>query len=1534
MKRVMSSILALLAVAAMGLPLRSDVATAAWDNPTYRAEPPFTSGNSTPNVILLIDNSGSMTNRGCETLSCGVTSSGATSTVPNFINTTTYSGYFESLGCYTYDTTNTRFSKTTTRGSVSTTCAATEFDGNLLNWITTRRYDAIQKALYGGNCVSARPSDGSCPTTAGQITIRALAKFASSGSGHETTCLNNTAGVNACLTGTSDSYVGRVPTAIAQGGTGSDPTTLYFYLRGGTAGMEGSFCVDNDSTSPGSTQTRCNKDGSGNDGDAFNEGDDGTNNGNPFRIRVVVPTAPIGLLQQVGAQARLALMTFNDDAEGGRILVGMGLNQNINQTGTTTEIKDTNVAAIIDAMEEEFPATNTPLAEAFYDAVRYVAQINTIATGHTGLYNYPIAFSPGVGFATAGIGSYGTTEISALLAGEDSDPTNTLGYVADSGTTATSGRDPFVFGGNHTPGWGAGEQRTCCKTFVLLMTDGEPTADTNIPASLQDYAHSVHGQHCTGGSGTIHAANGTCNTNSATPAATLLTEHKTDYGSSGNHYLDDVAYWAHTVDLRQATIPVINVAGHDIPGMQNITLYTFFTFGNINGREILMQAAKQGGFDDVNNNGIPETGEYDKINNFTRAPGADGMPDTYFESANVDEIESTLLAIFSNILQQSTSGTSLSVLATSTTGEGALYQSFFFPKVTEGLVNVYWIGYTQALFLDTFGNLREDTDGDGRLVYKNDKIVKTRYDSSTGEVKADLFTDTSPSPDGDGLADSTTASSTVELTEIKSLWEAGRQLAERNTSSLPRNILTWLDLDNDGIVDSGEQKTFTTTNEANLRPYLRAASSTEGTNIITWIRGETVTGYRNRELTVAGTVRTWRFGDTIHSTPTVVGAPRERFDVLYGDISYSAYFQAYKDRRQVSYVGANDGMLHAFNVGFYNAGDDPTTSTKIEHGWFSTQRVVAPFVSNTPALGHELWAFIPQELLPQLKFLTQTDYQHAYYVDQKPKITDARIFCDGSAGAPTSPNCVTGQGSGTSHPNGWGTILLGSYRLGGSCRYCTPGATDLSVTADFNYDGDTVDAGDTRKFRSAYFALDITDPELDPKLLWVFTDDNLGLTLGYPAGARLRPAGGDKTGNSDARWFMVVGSGPTSYDVDSVQTGSLYVVDMVKTATTAKTLNTTYYTFATPKTCGAASPNSECSTIGNPVTVDTDFDYRADVLYFGNMICNLSAAPCNGTATPTWKGKVYRLTLASSTNPALGTETDPCGWGIGSSCTRTPTVLLGDFACTGTCTGSNLVGPVNAAVNVAQDDSNKIWVYWGTGRYLSRNDKTNADQQYFFGVKDPVPTSGCTQSTATNCEKKDLLNVSNAEVCVIGTTTGTGTCTATSQVSNVTGVDSFDSSSGSSNTLVGAIQAKDGWYTTLPDTRERALSTPAIIGGLVFFPTFVPQNDACSTTGSSFLYALYYKTGTAYKESVIGTEVSGSNTNVKRRTGIVDPGMASGVAVHMGAQGSGSNGSGGGGCQGQMTANIQSSTGSVSQTCLKTAGVPWSYYISWISQRE
>ncbi len=75
----------------------SSAADAAISNADYTATPAFVSNATTPNIIILMDNSGSMSNRACESTSCGMLSSGASSTTTTFTNTTRYSGYFNPL---------------------------------------------------------------------------------------------------------------------------------------------------------------------------------------------------------------------------------------------------------------------------------------------------------------------------------------------------------------------------------------------------------------------------------------------------------------------------------------------------------------------------------------------------------------------------------------------------------------------------------------------------------------------------------------------------------------------------------------------------------------------------------------------------------------------------------------------------------------------------------------------------------------------------------------------------------------------------------------------------------------------------------------------------------------------------------------------------------------------------------------------------------------------------------------------------------------------------------------------------------------------------------------------------------------------------------------------------------------------------------------------------------------------------------------------------------------------------------------------
>ena len=70
--------------------------------------------------------------------------------------------------------------------------------------------------------------------------------------------------------------------------------------------------------------------------------------------------------------------------------------------------------------------------------------------------------------------------------------------------------------------------------------------------------------------------------------------------------------------------------------------------------------------------------------------------------------------------------------------------------------------------------------------------------------------------------------------------------------------------------------------------------------------------------------------------PQLFQAAREQYDQLYGADALNictSSGELYNRRRHVVYVGANDGMLHAFNAGDYIAGDD-TSTPDTEHGRF------------------------------------------------------------------------------------------------------------------------------------------------------------------------------------------------------------------------------------------------------------------------------------------------------------------------------------------------------------------------------------------------------------------------------------------------------------------------------------------------------------------------------------------------------------------------------------------------------------------------
>lgn len=659
-----------------------------------------------------------------------------------------------------------------------------------------------------------------------------------------------------------------------------------------------------------------------------------------------------------------------------------------------------------------------------------------------------------------------------------------------------SGKDPIQY-------W-------CQKNFVLIITDGESTEDRNLPGTYW--------------MGKTAAVTDMYGFNIGTQMDRIAsnegdsTQWNTDANTdNGTYYLEGVAYYAHITDLRSSSI-----GKSDIKGLQNLSIYTVYAFDESPvAKNLLKKTAKYGSFVDRNENNKPDLeAEWDQ--------DGDNIPDSYFEASKGEELEASLLNALASILNRTASGTAASALATTGEGEGAIYLAYFYPKKFEGTEERTWLGLIHALFIDPHGNLREDTDGDGKLSLEKDYIVQIQDDPSGGK-----FVRRYRDNNGNGKYEEADFVDKIPLDNIHPIWNGAMRLWEMSQKN--RKIYT--------SINGFELERFEKSAKNSFKTYLRTSDDNEAEAIILYIRGEdnptvgtTTYKYRPRTITVGGLKKVWKLGDIVYSTPTVVSKPMENYDLIYGDQTYYKFRQKYFGRRHVIYVGANDGMLHAFNGGFYD---------KKEH----------KFTGGGNKLGDELWAFIPRELLPHLIWLTKQDYTHVYYVDLKPKVTDAKIFEDDDT-----------------HPGGWGTILIAGMRYGGK-----PILTEKGC------------------YRSTYFAFDITDPEQEPKLLWTFdtTDSgvtDLGLSMSLPAVAKVAD-----------EWYVIFGSGPTNFDqlsnLTEFQKGKVFVLKISGSKGVIDTwIENTNYWKIDKTISGKQFPDA---FLANPVAIDVNVDYNVDVTYIG-----------------------------------------------------------------------------------------------------------------------------------------------------------------------------------------------------------------------------------------------------------------------------------------------------------------------------------------------
>lgn len=1085
-----------------------------------------------------------------------------------------------------------------------------------------------------------------------------------------------------------------------------------------------------------------------------------------FSVDVVVPSPVEGVLQDVvGAKARVGLMFYNTN-EGAFVQVsvtGASLSATINQINLTK------------------PSANTPLGEALWSATGYFAQKSSMESG------------PGPRYAS---GDY----------------------------QLNNNNDPFNYGTGGSPRW-----PNCSKSYILLITDGEPCSDGNLPGTVVNYAtgkskFDCSGSNCPAVSNTTAPVVG--GENFSFGASTFPT-----CSATGNVAgIEDVALYMHTKNLRPDISTTKNM---------NLTLYTIFAFGR--NSSLLKYASINGGFEDTDGTGLP-----DKQSKWDS--NGDGIPDTYYEADDGYQLEEAMRNALSTMLKRASSGTAASVLA-SGEGSGAnLVQAVFYPRRKFGNDIIGWTGALQNLwyYVDPnfkYSSLREDTvqESPDRILHMiNDYVAQLYFDPTLPGVKARRSQDT----DGNGSPD--VAKTALQFENMGSIWESARRLWSRNLATSPRRIFTSCKGLGGGCIGTTGVMDFSVTNEGLLQtPFQLAGDSARSKDLIRYLHGYDLTDdgfsfdynpappltfvdrntdnapdYRFRHATLinsdTGLLEThiWKLGDILNSTPKIVSwLPLNEYKKVYNDSSYFHFTNTtssttpprnYLNRGMV-FTGGNDGMLHAFKLG------------KLVLSWDGQNRKLekAKLVNNDPsvALGDEMWAFIPKNALPYLKYFADPEYCHVFTVDLSPFIFDASI------GDPT-----TGDISNSSKPDdgsSWRTILIGGMRYGGACRDAngTCNSTTNSVP-------DCVKAPVQGLGFSSYFALDMTDflahqdeanaaVNYPPVLMWEFNDEpnyRLGMTTTGPAVVKVFA---DSDTSKNGKWFVVFGSGPTGgintannqFMGNSDQDLRFFVLDL-KSGNLLRTIE----------------PGIQNAFAGSMINSTYDHklkNYSDDALYIGFV----------KKATTDWtNGGVLRI--VTKENP------DPNAWGWG---------LL---------TNDN-IGPVSSSVTQLYNSyTRELWLYFGTGRYYyesgtSPDDQSN--QRALYGVKDPCVNSA-GEFVLADCAKqvKALADRTPAtlsagcqtdpKTCKIASTEGGFRILLDAPANNVTYCDAYNADG-----TCAQSSTKNYWA-------ERIITDPVASpgAGAVFYTTYKPYNDECGLGGKSFIWAIGADTGASAGSTLKG----------------------------------------------------------------------------------
>ena len=226
-------------------------------------------------------------------------------------------------------------------------------------------------------------------------------------------------------------------------------------------------------------------------------------------------------------------------------------------------------------------------------------------------------------------------------------------------------------------------------------------------------------------------------------------------------------------------------------------------------------------------------------------------------------------------------------------------------------------------------------------------------------------------------------------------WQATNKLTTALTPAT-RNILTWDNTNKVGL--DFTWATITSNEQAALNKNISGVTDNQGSDRLNYLRGD-----QSKEQSQSGGIyrnRAVILGDIVNSNPLFIGSQNYGFNNLPGSegSSYAAYVSSKSTRTEALVVGGNDGMMHGFDA-------------------------------NT---GVELFAYVPRGIYANLSALTDPLYTHQFYVDGSPQAVDAYIS------------------------GGWKTLLVGTTGAGGReiflINATNPSAIDKTKIM-WDYDG-------------------------------------------------------------------------------------------------------------------------------------------------------------------------------------------------------------------------------------------------------------------------------------------------------------------------------------------------------------------------------------------------------------------------------------------------------------------------------------------------